>query len=135
MKGLAPRRRTFEYLNSSRLQLRNQINVLVLAFHAHSTRSAGAKFVFTILCMVCLKLNVIFVLAVLREFKFWHWGQLIHQNPHVQCISFSDRLRTPNPYIQCYLRWFNDMSKYRDNRYYKVMFSTLRGWTGGAAGR
>nr|CAG4652242.1 EOG090X0FQ5 [Triops cancriformis] len=78
MKGAAPIRRTLNFLEASKLVLKNNVRIFSLNYNTREEHHAGA-----------------------REFVFWHLSQLQYKNPSVQVITFKNL--TPSPFITCYL--------------------------------
>ncbi|KAB7508110.1 putative 28S ribosomal protein S25, mitochondrial [Armadillidium nasatum] len=76
-KGLAPIRRTLQYLNSSKLVLRERVKVFCMHYNMEGENHKGTK-----------------------EFVFWHLTQLQYKNPNVQVLTFTDM--TPTPFIRIF---------------------------------
>ncbi|CAG0882325.1 unnamed protein product [Cyprideis torosa] len=77
LKGNAPVRRTFKYLNSSNLELRENVRIVSFNYNVEGLNHAGT-----------------------RDFIFWHFDQLQYKNPNVQLLSFVGM--TPTPFIRAY---------------------------------
>jgi small subunit ribosomal protein S25 len=78
MKGAAPIRRTLNYLEKSKLLLKDRVQIFSVNYNTHGDNHEGA-----------------------REFVFWHLTQLQYKNPEVQVATFKNL--TPSPFIRCYL--------------------------------
>ncbi|CAL4212775.1 unnamed protein product [Meganyctiphanes norvegica] len=78
MKGRAPIRRTLQYLEGSKLALKEQVKVFSVNYNIYGDHHAGA-----------------------RDFVFWHLPQLQYKNPGVQMATFKNM--TPTPFIRIYL--------------------------------
>lgn len=71
--GKAPLRRTLYYLKQGKIELREDVSVMLIGTHFHPTaKQQGA-----------------------REFAFWHFAQIQFKNPHVQVIKKFDISVTP----------------------------------------
>ncbi|XP_059473022.1 small ribosomal subunit protein mS25 [Neocloeon triangulifer] len=78
MKGIAPIRRTVNYLQSGKLVLKDRVQVFSVHYNRLGDHHKGA-----------------------REFVFWNLPQVQYKNPHVQVVTFKNM--TPSPFIRCYL--------------------------------
>ncbi|KAK8751539.1 hypothetical protein OTU49_009002 [Cherax quadricarinatus] len=78
MKGLAPIRRTLQYLESSKLVLRERVQLVSVNYNTHGEHHKGVQ-----------------------EFVFWHLPQLQYKNPNIQIATF--RNLTPTPFIRIFL--------------------------------
>ncbi|RZF38008.1 hypothetical protein LSTR_LSTR006407 [Laodelphax striatellus] len=83
MKGLAPIRRTLQYLEAGRLIFKDRVKIFSVNLNFKGDHHQGA-----------------------RDFVFWHLCQIQYKNPSVQVISYYDL--TPSPFISCY---FSDGQK------------------------
>ena len=72
MRGPAPWRRTFEYLNSGKLVFRENVKIFSINYHDTLPESEG-----------------------LRKFIFWHLAQVQFKNPKVQCVQLKNVTYTP----------------------------------------
>ncbi|KAK3884808.1 hypothetical protein Pcinc_010936 [Petrolisthes cinctipes] len=77
MKGKAPIRRTLQYLESSRLVLRDRVKVVMINYNIHGAHHEGA-----------------------RDFVFWHLPQLQYKNPQVQVTTLKNM--TPTPFMRIF---------------------------------
>ncbi|KAG1683394.1 putative 28S ribosomal protein S25, mitochondrial [Nymphon striatum] len=80
MKGLAPIRRTYQYLQKGEVVFKNHIKILAIHYNTSKEllNHEGA-----------------------RQFVFWNLPQLQYKNPNVQIMTFKNL--TPTPFIRCYL--------------------------------
>ncbi|KAL4226179.1 28S ribosomal protein S25 [Mactra antiquata] len=77
MKGIAPIRRTKQYLEAGKLIMKPEIRVMTLNFNVDQTSSSGAY-----------------------EFMKWHLPQLKFKNPALQIVKFKNM--TPTPFMQIF---------------------------------
>ncbi|XP_071544283.1 small ribosomal subunit protein mS25 [Panulirus ornatus] len=77
MKGRAPIRRTLQYLESSRLVLKDRVKVVTVNYNPIADHHKGA-----------------------RDFVFWHLPQLQYKNPNVQIATFKNL--TPTPFLRIF---------------------------------
>ncbi|XP_075214075.1 mitochondrial ribosomal protein S25 [Lycorma delicatula] len=77
MKGLAPIRRTLNYLESGRVIFKDNVKIFSVNYNERGDHHKGA-----------------------REFVFWHLCQIQYKNPDIQVITFANK--TPTPFITCY---------------------------------
>ena len=78
MKGVAPIRRTLEYLKNSPLVLKDRVKIFSVNYNTTEENHEGA-----------------------RQFVFWHLPQIQYKNPNIQILTFKNL--TPSPFIRCYL--------------------------------
>ena len=78
MKGVAPIRRTIEYLKNSPLVLKDRVKIFSVNYNTTGENHEGA-----------------------RQFVFWHLPQIQYKNPNIQILTFKNL--TPSPFIRCYL--------------------------------
>nr|CAG4645875.1 EOG090X0FQ5 [Lynceus sp. MCZ IZ 141354] len=78
LKGVAPIRRTLQYLESSKFILKDRVRILSINYTSIGEHNQGA-----------------------RDFVFWDVPQLQYKNPTVQVVTFKNL--TPSPFITCYL--------------------------------
>lgn len=84
MLGREPIRRSLKYLNAGKLVLKEEIQIFSINYNTHGSHHKG-----------------------IRDFIFWHLGQVQHKNPNVQVITFKNI--TPTPFVKCYYRNGNTM--------------------------
>jgi len=77
MKGLAPIRRTWKYLESGSLIFKERVKILSINYN-HTAEQKEA-----------------------REFIFWYLPQIQYKNPEVQIVTLKNL--TPTPFIRCFL--------------------------------
>jgi len=84
MKGLAPVRRTLDYLNKSNLILKPYVRILAIHYNRMTESHKQTK-----------------------EFVFWHLPHLQFKNPDVQVVTFNNL--TPTPFIRVWLNSGKDL--------------------------
>lgn len=80
MKGLAPIRRTWEYLGQGRLIFQERVKIVTFNY-ATDKKLLGHEGA--------------------RDFVFWYLPQVQYKNPEVQIVSFTNM--TPTPFMRCFL--------------------------------
>ncbi|CAJ0928047.1 unnamed protein product, partial [Mesorhabditis belari] len=80
MHGAMPLRRTYYFLQQGKIHFRDNVAVFAMSFHLRpKAEQKGA-----------------------RDFIFWHWAQLQHNNPTVQLVKHRDMVITP--FARAYLK-------------------------------
>lgn len=77
MKGREPVRRTLQYLNASKLVLKDKVKIFSVNYNTYGDHHKGA-----------------------REFVFWNIPQIQFKSPAVQVTTFKNM--TPSPFVTCY---------------------------------
>ncbi|XP_065332446.1 small ribosomal subunit protein mS25 [Cloeon dipterum] len=101
MKGIAPIRRTVQYLQSGKLSLKDRVQVFSVHYNRLGENHQGA-----------------------RDFVFWNLPQVQYQNPQVQVVTFKNM--TPTPFIRCYLDSGDDVLIDVDNKSKEEIESHLK---------
>ena len=80
MKGIAPIRRTYKYLENCGLVFKDRVKIMTVNFNEaeSQTHHTGA-----------------------RDFVFWNLPQVQYKNPDVQIVTLKNM--TPSPFITCFL--------------------------------
>lgn len=79
MKGIAPMRRTWDFLNKGDIIFKSSIQIMTINYNVDQQSSSGAY-----------------------QFAFWELPRLKYKNPMVQFLKFKNM--TPTPYIMFYFR-------------------------------
>ncbi|KAL5288346.1 MRPS25 family protein [Megaselia abdita] len=101
MKGREPVRRTLQYLNASRLVLKDKVKIFSVNYNTHGENHKGA-----------------------REFVFWNIPQIQFKNPAVQVTTLKNM--TPSPFVTCYFEDGREMIIDMDNRHRDEILEHLR---------